>query len=202
MAVSKGEHTRRKIVGRALALAGETGLDGLSLGVLAEDTRLSKSGLFAHFRSKEALQLGVLQAMTERFTDQVIRPALLAPRGEPRLRLLFERNVEWIRGSEGRRGCLLQKLASEYADRPGPLRDRVAEAMRAWHEVVARTARGAVESGAFRAGLDAAAFADQFLGLAMMFQQHHRLLRDRVAEKRVVAAFDALLRRSRAQRRH
>lgn len=197
----KGEQTRRKIVGRALALVGEVGLDGLSIGALAEETKLSKSGLFAHFKSKEALQIGVLQATIDRFTDQVIRPALAAPRGEPRLRLLFEKNVDWIRGSEGRRGCLLQKLASEYADRPGPVRDRVADAMNGWHDVVARTARGAVESGAFRSDVDPEVFADEFLGLAMMFQQSHRLLKDRAAERRLAAAFDALLRRSRAVRK-
>ena len=90
--VRKGEQTRKKIVGRALALVGEVGLDGLSIGALAEEAKLSKSGLFAHFKSKEALQIGVLQATIDRFTDQVIRPALAAPRGEPRLRLLFEKN--------------------------------------------------------------------------------------------------------------
>ncbi len=173
-------------------------MDGLSIGALAEETKLSKSGLFAHFKSKEALQLDVLQAMIDRFTQAVIRPALAAPRGETRVRTLFEKNLEWIRGSEGRRGCLLQKLGSEYADRPGPLRDRVVEAWRGWRDVLARVVGGAIDEGQFRPDLDPDAFADEYLGIAMVYQQAHRLMQDRSAEARIRAAFEALLQRSRA----
>ena len=83
---SKGEQTRRTILSRALGIVSDVGYEGLSIGVLAEETKLSKSGLFAHFKSKEALQLGVIQEVVNRFTLRVVQPALASPRGEPRLR--------------------------------------------------------------------------------------------------------------------
>lgn len=199
MAARKGEQTRKKILGRALALAGEVGLDGLSIGALASETRLSKSGLFAHFKSKETLQLEVLQATIDRFIAQVIQPALKAPRGEPRIRLLFQKNVAWIRGTEGRRGCLLQKLASEYADRPGAVREAVAQALKDWHQVVSRSVRLGIEAGAFRPEVDPDVFADEFLGIAMAYQQAHRLFRDPAAGRRTEAIFEALVARARRQ---
>lgn len=93
----KGDRTRREIVDRALALAGAIGLEGLTLGDLAKDLDLSKSGLFAHFRSKEALQLAVFYEAVERFKTLVVRPAIAEPRGEPRLAALFERYLVWLR---------------------------------------------------------------------------------------------------------
>ena len=99
MILSKGEQTRQEIVERARALAGEVGLEGLSLGVLAAGMNLSKSGLFAHFRSKEALQVAVLQRAIDHFIEEVIAPALRQPRGEPRLRRLFDLHLAWIHGN-------------------------------------------------------------------------------------------------------
>ena len=113
----KGEQTRRAIISRALAIVSDVGYEGLSIGVLAEETKLSKSGLFAHFKSKEALQLGVIQEVVNRFTLRVVQPALAAPRGEPRLRVLFEKKLEWVRGEHEPRGCLLQKASLEYHNR-------------------------------------------------------------------------------------
>src|SRR5580700_8443704 len=83
--LSKGEQTRRAIISRALAMVSDLGYEGLSIGELAKETKLSKSGLFAHFKSKEALQLGVIQEVVNRFTLRVVQPALSSPRGEPRL---------------------------------------------------------------------------------------------------------------------
>ena len=99
---SKGEQTRRAIISRALSIVSDVGYEGLSIGVLAEEAKLSKSGLFAHFKSKEALQLGVIQEVVNRFTLRVVQPALASPRGEPRLRVLFEKKLEWIRGEQER----------------------------------------------------------------------------------------------------
>src|SRR5437870_4325627 len=99
--MSKGEQTRQQIVDRALALASQVGLENVTLGVLAAALELSKSGLFAHFRSKEALQLRVLQEAVDRFVVQVVTPALAKPRGAPRVRALFERYLRW-----GEAGCL------------------------------------------------------------------------------------------------
>src|SRR5215207_4237808 len=114
MAMAKGEQTRQEIIERALALAGEVGLEGLSLGVLAAGMDLSKSGLFAHFKSKEALQLEVLRAAIDRFIEAVVLPALRQSRGEPRVRSLFEHYLGWIRGCDNHGSCVFMAFTHEY----------------------------------------------------------------------------------------
>jgi AcrR family transcriptional regulator len=195
---SKGEQTRRAIISRALAIVSDVGYEGLSIGVLAEKTKLSKSGLFAHFKSKEALQLGVIQEVVNRFTLRVVQPALSSPRGEPRLRVLFERKLEWIRGEQELRGCLLQKGSLEYHNRAGhPVRERVVHALRDWRELVVRCAQTAITEGHFRADLDPEQFVYEFDGITMMYEQAQGLMRDRHAGERAQTAFEALLDRSR-----
>jgi len=195
--LSKGEQTRQEIVERALALAGEVGLEGLSLGVLAAGMSLSKSGLFAHFRSKEALQLEVLQRAIDHFIEDVIAPALREPRGEPRLRRLFDRHLDWIHGNGRRGSCFFMALTHEYDDRPGPVRDLLVRSQRDWYDTIARAARAAIEEGHFRADLDLDQFAYEFVGIGMVFQQSAKLLENPKAEARARAAFEALLARSR-----
>ncbi len=193
--MSKGEETRRLIVDRALDRAREVGLEGVTLGTLADDLHLSKSGLFAHFKSKEALQREVLGAASAKFVDDVIRPALGESRGEPRVRALFERYIAWIAGNAG--GCLFLALSYEYDDRPGPIRDRLVSNQLGWLGTVARAAQIAVDEGHFRADLDTEQFAYEFLGIGMAFQQANRLIADPIAEIRARKAFTALLERSR-----
>jgi AcrR family transcriptional regulator len=195
--MSKGEQTRQEIVERALALAGEVGLEGLSLGVLAAGMSLSKSGLFAHFRSKEALQLEVLQRAIDHFIEDVIAPALREPRGEPRLRRLFDRHLDWIHGNGRRGSCFFMALTHEYDDRPGPVRDLLVRSQRDWYDTVSRAARAAVEERHLRAVLDTDQFAYEFVGIGMVFQQSAKLLENPKAEARARAAFEALLARSR-----
>ena len=198
---SKGEQTRQTIISRALEMVSERGYEGLSIGALAQETQLSKSGLFAHFKSKEALQLGVLQEVIHRFTLQVVQPALASPRGEPRLRVLFEKKLDWIRGDAARRGCLLGKASIEYDNRSGhPVRERVVQASRDWLEVLTRSAQAAVDEGHFRADVDVEQFAYEFDGITMMFQHAHGLMRDRTAAERANTAFASLLERSRRTR--
>jgi len=195
---SKGEQTRRTILARALGIVSEVGYEGLSIGALAGQTKLSKSGLFAHFKSKEALQLGVIQEVVNRFTLRVVQPALAAPRGEPRLRVLFEKKLEWIRGEQQQRGCLLQKASLEYHNRLGhPVRERVVHALQDWHEFVARCAQVAIDEGHFRADLDAEQFCYEFEGIAMMYQQMQGLMRDAAAGARAQKAFESLFEHSR-----
>ena len=124
----KGELTRQSIVEHAAGLASRIGLGGITIGALAGDLDLSKSGLFAHFRSKEALQLQVLEHAAARFTELVIRPALAAPRGEPRLRALFDRWRRWPEASGLPGGCLFVQAAVELDDQPGPARDQLVQA--------------------------------------------------------------------------
>jgi AcrR family transcriptional regulator len=196
--LSKGEQTRRAIISRALAIVSDVGYEGLSIGVLAKETKLSKSGLFAHFKSKEALQLGVVQEVIDRFTLRVVQPALSSPRGEPRLRVLFEKKLEWIRGQQELRGCLLQKGSLEYHNRMGhPVRKSVVNALQDWRELVARCAQTAISEGHFQAGLDAGQFAYEFDGITMIYEQAQGLMRDRDAGQRAQTAFESLLDRSR-----
>jgi AcrR family transcriptional regulator len=195
--VSKGEQTKQEIVERALALAGEVGLEGLSLGVLAAGMNLSKSGLFAHFRSKEALQVEVLQRAIDLFIADVVVPALRQPRGEPRLRRLFDDYLVWVHGNGGRGSCFFMALTHEYDDRPGPIRDLLVQSQRDWYDTIARAARAAAEEGHFPADLDLEQFAYEFVGIGMVFQQTAKLLADPRAEARARAAFEALLERSR-----
>jgi AcrR family transcriptional regulator len=199
LVVSKGEETRREIVDRALALAGAVGLEGLSLGTLAADVKLSKSGLFAHFKSKESLQLEVLQRAIERFVGEVVMPALARPRGEPRVLALFDRYLAWIRGGERRGGCVFIALSQEYDDRPGPVRDLLVKSQRDWHMTLVRAAGIAVAEGHFRADLEVEQFAYEAMGIGMAFQQLFKLLDDPTAEQRARAAFEALVARSRRE---
>src|SRR4028119_719493 len=147
-AMAKGETTREAILERALSMATRTGIEGLTMGTLAKEANLSKSGLFAHFQSKEQLQLDVLETATTRFIEMVIAPALREPRGEPRVRALFERWMEWEKAPFLPGGCPFIALANELDDRPGPVRERLVAYQRDWLQALAppggraRAARG------------------------------------------------------------
>ena len=121
----KGERTRAAILDHALAAASERGLEGLSIGGLAKEAGLSKSGLFAHFSSKENLQIQVLETAVHRFVETVISPALRERRGIPRIRALFDNWLGWDRDAGLPGGCIFISTANELDDRPGPVRDRL-----------------------------------------------------------------------------
>lgn len=196
--MSKGDETRKLIVDRAFVLSSAVGLDGLSLGDLAEDLSLSKSGLFAHFRSKEALQIAVVHYATERFVAGIVLPAITQPRGEARIVALFENYLRWIRGPERQGRCFFMALSQEFDDRPGAIRDLLAQSQRDWLHTLSRAAQIAIDARQFRADLDTAQFAFEFLGIGMTFQHSYKLLADPQAEGRMRAAFASLLSRSRA----
>lgn len=200
--LSKGEQTRRAIISSALTVVSDVGYEGLSIGELAKKTKMSKSGLFAHFKSKEALQLGVIQEVIDRFTLRVVQPALAAPRGEPRLRVLFEKKLEWVRGQQELRGCLLQKGSLEYHNRIGhPVRKCLVNAFQDWRDLVMRCTQAAITEGQFRADLDPGQFVYEFDGIAMMYEQSQGLMRDPNAGARAGIAFESLLDRSRRSAR-
>jgi AcrR family transcriptional regulator len=169
------------------------GLEGLTIGVLAADLELSKSGLFAHFRSKEALQVQVLDHAAALFVERVLRPALAAPRGEARMRALFERWLEWVRSSLMPGGCVFVQASTEWDDQPGPVRDRVADLQRQWRDVIATSFRKGIEAGAFRRDADPEQFAYDTSGVMLAYHHASRLLHDPRAEPRARIAFDALL---------
>jgi AcrR family transcriptional regulator len=191
--VSKGEQTRERILDKAWQLARREGLSGLSLGKLASELGLSKSGLFAHFGSKEGLEVELLKATADRFTQQVIRPALTAPRGVPRLRQLFENWMRWANDPEQPGGCVILAAAAELDDSEGPQRDFLVVTQTGLLAVLAKAARIAVDEGHLRAELDAEQFAFEMHGIVMAYHHARRLLRDAKAEARARSAFERLL---------
>jgi AcrR family transcriptional regulator len=194
--VSKGERTKTAILDHATSLASQVGLTGLSIGVLADDLDLSKSGLFAHFQSKESLQIEVLDHAAQRFSDIVVRPALQEPRGAPRLKALFERWIAWENDVALPGGCIFVAATTELDDRPGPVRDRLVQLQRDWINVIATSFRKGVDAGLFRAGADPQQFAQDMYGIMLSLHFHRRLMRDREADGRARRAFDALLKRA------
>jgi AcrR family transcriptional regulator len=196
-AMGRGEDTRKRIVERGLALASTLGLEGLTLGVLAEDLKLSKSGLFAHFDSKEAIQHAVIQEATEQFIQQVMAPALVQPRGEPRVRALFQHHLAWISSIKQPGGCIFMSAAVEFDDRPGAVREKILQNQRDWLDAIARAAQIAVKEKHFRVNLDTEQFAHEQQSIALGFRYAHRLLKDPKARHRAELAFESLLERSR-----
>ena len=138
--MGKGDITRQAILDRATAVASQAGLEGLTIGKLAEELELSKSGLFAHFGSKESLQVAVLENAAEHFVEIVVKPALKAPRGEPRLRALFEHWSLWPKKSRLPGGCVFVAAGVELDDRPGPARDTLVKQQRDFLSLIATTA--------------------------------------------------------------
>jgi AcrR family transcriptional regulator len=195
---SKGERTREAILGHALALATRIGVEGVTIGRLADDLKMSKSGLFAHFKSKEALQIEMLRLAGARMVETVVKPALATPRGEPRLRALFEHWLAWEQSPSLPGGCPFMAASFELDDRPGPVRDFVVQNLRDWIDTLAGAARIAVQEGHFRADLDCEQFAQDCQGIGLGFVHASRLMRDPQARPRAQRAFDALVRAARA----
>jgi AcrR family transcriptional regulator len=188
----KGDLTRQAILERAVAFASQVGLEKLSIGRLADALEMSKSGLFAHFRSKEALQIQTLEHATGQFVDDVVRPALAQPRGLPRTRAVFERWLAWAR-SAPRQGCVFVAAATEFDDQPGAVRDRLVQSQKDWLDVIANCFRTGVTEGHFRPDADPYQFAQDLYGVMLAFHHAARLLRDPAAESRARHGFEALL---------
>lgn len=192
--MGKGTSTRERIITRALEIASTEGVQGLSLGRLAERVGMSKSGLFAHFHSKEELQLQVLEAAVEAFRAMVVEPVRAVPSGPDRFRTLFDRWLAWNQArAEMPGGCIFTQVSTELDDQPGPPRDFLVGALREWQDTLAAFTRGAVRSGTFRADLDVSLFVFQ-LRAVMLGEIHARqLLGDPEAGRHTRAAFDALI---------
>jgi len=192
-AVSKGTDTRSRIVETALRAASVDGLGGISLGKVAADIGMSKSGLFAHFDSKESLQVDVIEAAAEKFIAVVVTPALAAPRGEPRLRALFEHWMEWEHNESLPGGCVFMHAAAELDDRPGPVRDALVTRQRQWLEALAKAVRLAVDVGHFRADVDPSLTAFQLYGIVLSYYHSARLFRNPDARDHAMRSFDAVV---------
>lgn len=190
--VTKGAETRQAILRKGVETAYRVGLGGLTIGHLAAATGMSKSGLFAHFRSKELLQMEVLREARTEFIDTVIRPALLAPRGEPRVRELFDR---WVECGRTRRpgGCLFVKAAAELDEQDGPVRDQLVRDHLDLYDSCARMFSTGIAEGQFRDDADPLQFAADLDGIMLAFYHAHRLLEDERAEARARHAFERLI---------
>jgi AcrR family transcriptional regulator len=167
---SKGERTRAAILERAVGLATVEGLEGLTIGRLAADLEMSKSGLFAHFGSKQELQLATVGAAAERFRATVIEPSLTAPDGAPRLRAMAERYLDYLGTYAG--GCFWGSTASEYDDRPGPVRDAIAATLDLW---MAELIRQSTAAGV----ADPDRYAFELYSVVMGANSRYRLTGDR-----------------------
>ena len=187
-ALHKGQQTRAAILDAALALASHVGLEGLSIGALAEVTQMSKSGVFAHFGSREELQISVIRQYHARFDEEVFRPAMHEPRGLPRLAALFER---WVRrvSVELDSGCIYISGAVEFDDRPGPVRDALADMVRTWHAALERAIRLAVDERHLREDTDAGQMLFEIHGLILALHHDARFLRQPGALERAREGF-------------
>jgi AcrR family transcriptional regulator len=195
MALRKGEQTRVSILDEALKIASKLGLEGLTIGSLAEATGMSKSGLFAHFGSREDLQLAVLEHAAQRYGEQVFVPVLKIDRGLPRLRALFERWLDWALESGLPGGCIMISAAAEYDDRPGPIRDAVIANQHRGNAITQKAVRLAIQEGHLSPGTDPEQISFELLGIVLAAHNHRRLLGDREARKRALTAFDQLITR-------
>lgn len=172
----KGQQTKAAIVDAALGLATQIGLEGLSIGALAEVMRMSKSGVFAHFGSREELQISVIREYHARFEEEVFFPALQEPRGLPRLRALFH---NWMNRTsiEIDSGCLYISGAVEFDDRPGPVRDALAGSVRTWLAAMYRAVVQAKEAGHLHAAADEHQMAFEIHGLILALHYEARFLK-------------------------
>lgn len=194
----KGQLTRAAILDAALALAARDGLEGLTIGSLADQMKMSKSGVFAHFGSREELQLAVLQEYEKRFIDAVLRPAVRKPRGLPRLETLLERWLA-VLAREIAQGCIMVAGAVEYDDRPGPQRDRMVAIIKGWKAELLKAIRQAVDEGHFRPDVDAHQMVFEFYGLMLVLHQDARLLRSADSVRRARAGIARLLATARVE---
>ena len=200
-APTKGEQTRAAILDEALRIASKLGLEGLTIGSLADATGMSKSGLFAHFGSREELQLAVLEHAAQRYGEQVFVPVLKIERGLPRLRALFERWLDWTIESGLPGGCIMISAAAEYDDRPGPIRDAVIANQHRGNAISQKAVRLAIEEGHLSPATDPEQISFEMLGIVLASHNHRRLLGDREARKRALTAFDELISRHAAPAR-
>jgi AcrR family transcriptional regulator len=190
--LQKGQQTKAAIVDAALGLATQIGLEGLSIGALAEVTQMSKSGVFAHFGSREELQISVIREYHTRFEDEVFYPAMNEPRGLPRLRALF---ANWMKRTsiEIDSGCIYISGAVEFDDRTGPVRDALVGSVKTWLAAMRRAVVSAKEEGHLRADVDEDQLLFEIHGLILGLHYEARFLKNPGSIDRANAGFDNIL---------
>ena len=190
----KGQQTKAAIIDAALGLATQIGLEGLSIGAVAEVMRMSKSGVFAHFGSREELQISVVREYYRRFEDEVFRPALAQPRGLPRVRALF---ANWMKrvAVELQSGCIFISGAVEFDDRSGPVRDALASSVQTWLTALYRAVEQAREAGHLRADAQEQQIAFEIHAIILALHYEARFLKTPGSMARAEQAFEGILAR-------
>ena len=191
---SKAEHTKAAIVDAALRLASQIGLEGLSIGALAEVTQMSKSGVFAHFGSREELQISVVREYFVRFERDVFTPTLSAGRGLPRLRALFANWMVQV-AHEIQSGCIFISGAVEFDDRSGPVRDALEQSMKTWLTAVRRCVAIAIEEKHLVETADPKQVVFEIHGLILALHYEAKFIKSPKSMERAKVGFDNLLTR-------
>ena len=193
-ALQKGQQTKAVIVDASLGLATHIGLEGLSIGALADVTGMSKSGVFAHFGSREELQISVIREYHNRFEQEVFYPAMSSPRGVARLRAMFD---NWMKRTsiEIDSGCIYISGAVEFDDRPGPVRDALATSVMTWHGALKRTITMAKSIGELQPDVDEDQMLFEIHGLILALHYEARFLKNPGSIDRANRGFDNILAR-------
>lgn len=194
----KGIRTREQILDQAIRMASVLGLEGLTIGNLAGTLHMSKSGLFAHFQSKENLQKMVVEATAARWIQFVFEPAVQKPRGLARVQALFEGWLAWESAEFLPGGCLIMSSAFEFDDRPGEIHDLLVSFQRRLYDTFEKAVRLAIDEGDFHAALNEKAFVFAWVGLFLAFIHRRRMLGFDDAETMLRQGFAALVDRNRA----
>ncbi len=197
-ALPKGRQTKQAIVGVALAVAKQLGLEGLSIGALADAAGMSKSGVFAHFGSREELQISVVQEYFDRFRQEVFMPSLAQPRGLPRLNTMVANWMQQVT-AQSEPGCLFISGAVDFDDRPGPVRDALHNAIRTWLDALEHTVTLAQRIGHLRIEDDARQIVFEIHGFILALHFEARFLQNPSALGRAQAAFQQLVSRHAAR---
>lgn len=194
----RGDATRRAILARAVQLASTGGLEDLSIAQLAGDLEMSKSGLFAHFGSKEELQLSTVRTARRVFSDVAVAPALEVEPGVRRLRALIDAWFDYIGSDTFAGGCLLMEAAAEFDNRPGPVRDLIAETMAMWMGLLVEQAAAAVERGELSPATDPEQLAWELHAFGLGLNWDRQLNESDDAVRRARTAVDTRLELARA----
>ncbi len=189
--MKKGAETKFHILEVATDMASRLGLEGISIGALSKATHMSKSGLFAHFQSKENLQLAILEHAIGIFAEKVAIPTLKTTAGIPRIKTLLEKWIAWSTQSTG--GCVFVIASADFSDRPGKVRDRIRAQQQDWVDALARVAQSAIRVGDFRDDIDCRQFAFEFYSLLLGFHLYYKLLQSPDIEERQKEALERLI---------
>ncbi len=191
--MTRGEDTKQMILHIGLDMASRFGLEAVSIGTLAKAAGMSKSGLFAHFQSKENLQGEILRHAGHLFSKGVVLPALKAQAGIPRIKALVDNWVKWTAQLTG--GCVFVQASNDFKDRPGKVRDFLLVQQEAWIDSLRRIGRSAVGAGHFRPDIDCDQFAFELYSLLLGFHLYFTLLENQDIKERQQIALDNLIKR-------